>query len=366
MQSYAIALDIITFALKGLTAGFVLHVLCRMLWLSFSGISKFYPDNFGKYYERSALARIGLPDFKETMRYFDNLAGLVFSISSLLLGLLVSISLWMVYLVSIGTSHLPWQIKIWLWPGLQLISIPYLFNFLTLHRLSRTRFYRWYMPINNFLSVITLSIVYRRLTMGLFANISGKVIGVFILVLTVGIFYSTNMFRLKEKFASDMLGRSTMITDQLAPNSFMYQDENLSNDVPPVIEIPSYIQEGNLLTAKLLHMVQIEEMIWESIPLDSTSYDDLPRQEKFNLVSEFYNFYLDGDRIDVNFQPLNQDGYTQLRFIVDLQEVSKGEHVLQVNVDQPIRNISFFTIDHPTIKDEYIYAEVSFYKASNN
>lgn len=361
IQIYALSIEITQLAVQVLAAGFTLHLLCRLLWLGFNGISKFYPMNFNGYYEKSSMNFLTNSTFQELRDSLDRFSGIVFAVFTGLLCLLVSFNLWIIEVTTLGMGDLPRYIVIWLWPLFVLASLPYLINFFTLHRFSKTRFYRWYMPVNNVLSVLTLSILYRRLIMGIFANLPRKFLLILVSVLILGTVYHSNFGGFADRVGSELIASQTSIHNHMAVESAMYADNEINFEIPPHIQIPSYTITENHLTCRILHYVQNEQEIKKSLALDSINYADLSRNEKLVHIADFYNVYFDDMKQQSIFTAERYGKYTYLVANLDLDSLSHGEHFLKVTIDKGLTFNILHTFRDEVFEDEYYYAGVPFY-----
>lgn len=178
-----------------LTAGFFIHLILRGYWIGLIGLNSAFPKGINN--ERLSLKGRFSKWYKEPSNTpqilrLDLVCGTLFAFTFMSLFSILGITLYtalMVGLFSLGDfageeSVLQEAIAV-TFITLIVIGFLTLIDYLTLGRLKRIRWFaKVYYPLHYFMSIVTLSIVYRRLYYTLISNIKWRYIILFVAIQT--------------------------------------------------------------------------------------------------------------------------------------------------------------------------------------
>ena len=243
---------IIKYALTLIICGFILHILLRTCWLTFNGLSLNGINSDG-FYKNTKFARFNNINIIDKIDLLNKLSGLVFSLSVIAFFLIISFTIWVCFLIFFGQylmkqSSIKWLATA-LWITYISIGIPYLINFLTLHRFSKTKFYKFYYPFNEILSVLTLSFLYRSMTFAIFPRATWRIAIVMNFLMVGGLIFSTNMFGIQGFImTSNLIGESAFAEHTKFGNYNKY-----GGAMPFKASIQNHIIEESYLNLSILH-----------------------------------------------------------------------------------------------------------------
>lgn len=350
------------YGLKLVIFGFIIHILLRICWLTFNGLS-LNSLHANRFYEKTRFTEIGQINTDAKIDHLNNLSALVFSLSAIAFFLIGSLTIWMSQLVFFGQYLIPlfnghWAV-VAIWVFYIVLSLPYLFNFLTLHRLSRTKFYKLYHPINELLSVLTLSVLYRSMTFSIFPRATWKTGALMNSLMVGGFIISTNMLSIQDLVASsEFIGKSAYAGNFRAGHtSNKYEFES-----PFKASIQSYIVTDNFLELAITHMAWDDKKIAQHAGKALSDFKTLPLNEKLNLASAYYQIYIDEKHFPSVFDLETKNGYQIFKTMISLDSLDTGKHhlfIVKSETEDSVVNTSKMELDQKNI-----YEKIPFWKVN--
>jgi hypothetical protein len=305
-----------------LAQAFILHLILRGYWIGLVGFNVVFPQGVngeklrfqGKF---KSLIRNG--SNTPYLARLDGLCSVIFAFSFLII---LSITGFVLYIMFAGGVGLLLSevtgLKV-LRPITGIVAMTcgalVLIDFLSIGYLKRIRWLSpFYYPVHYFVSHITLWFLYRRLYYSIGTNIRP-------VYLTLAIAVQVLLYTLVEAAGDRIEGVSPI---RAGEDHFMVLEDE--------------IVRGNSLGFSFSHFPRLEEELfseWEKSHKGATaeSFDDIPSNDKVELISSLYIVTIDSARAEnLAWIVTNRDvlGFvtTRLQYLADVRHLERGRHEL--------------------------------------
>ena len=342
-----------------------LHVLLRGLWISTLGLRYVSGDidynSLGYSTRFAAYLRKRIGTFDRYIERLENLCSVIFAFTFLIIFVFISMGLFILfigltangmsiikdYLVNDGDNGLRWfAIPPFIF---LLFGLIYFIDFLTLGFFKKKRWmYKWYIPIYKFMSVITLSFLYRPMYYNLIDNKFGRWIGFLLvpyilLILVITSFnFETHPFFPEDgsdkllfykDYYDNLIEEGHLILDPTIPDPYVKNDylelfiPYLPTRVDSVIAriCPGFEPMKRTRLKTGIVIVNNDDLSDEQIEAKADS--------SFNCLTQAYQIIIN----DSTYQNLSfylyehsNNNVRGLKSVIDIQQLPRGEHHLKV------------------------------------
>jgi len=362
--------SILKYANVILILGFVVHLLFRSVWAAFVGLSYVYPK--GVNFERLNYPMRFQKHIKVGSNYTQHIIKLE-KICSTLFAISFLVFMWLFGLVFFLLLIILGIEITRLLAGTNDFSLSFLDNFITvtiiimlldlvtLGSLKRIPYFnRVFYPLYRFTGWITLSFLYRNIYYGLISNHKKWKVS-----LTIILFFVFSFFAVRGLQSRDfVIGRTIALVpkgdSQYRLDEGNYRDKVKNGSFSGYMHIDSYVCDKSYIELFVVHSTKYEQ----ELILTSCDYENLNSEDGINIDSlkakcleKFYGIALDGQLLDDDFiyQRRSETGQDGLLSIVDISELEKGRHQIDLYYD-------FFDQDQDTTRHE-LAEQIFFYKA---
>lgn len=334
----------------------VLHVLLRGLWISTIGIRyvsgeiEFDILNFSPKFDRFLKKRI--VSFDEYIQRLEQLCSIIFGFTFLIIFILISLGLFVIGIVFLGMTidavskyyHNGWLAILIPFLLIYIIGgIIYFIDFMTLGWIKkRKRLSKFYYPIYRFLSIVTLSFVYRPLYYNLIDNKFGRKVVLFLipylLIFTMvsSMSFETHAYlpenrkyqTIRNDYYDDTwdgskLVRSASITSKFINNGFveLYLPYNGNADDKVIASLCPDLIPAKKGVFFLLNSDEARETMDANIALE--------------CHSKRYQVFLNDSLVDdLNYRFFDhpQRKTNGLKTVFDISELKRGAHKIKIEV----------------------------------
>lgn len=337
-----------------LIGGLILHLVCRGIWIGMVGLSYTFPQGIqmsrlkykGKFRDKVE----GIPSYKHIVIRLEKVCSSLFSVSFMLFMSLIGGYLYFLVLVIIpftvaylvfdigftGQVFDAFQIYVLFVVCIGLIA---LLDFVSLGYLRGFKWFsRFYWPLHQFISALTLSRFYRPIYYGVVTNFNKWTFFVFLVLFTVISIFGAGSISNK-LYPGDSYSQLELWDNGQGYVAFSgnYDDQNQA--FPSVrAHIPSDVISGDVLKLFVVAHITYEENMLERTPLDSLRkvYPDTSDVAlKLMVIDSYLTVSIDDQEVEVNRwffhykQHTNQRGYLTYLNIGELEE---GPHELKVSL----------------------------------
>ncbi len=335
---------------------FIAHLVLRILWAGFLGLSSAYPEGINidnKAFADHYLTRLKkeFPSLSEYSLELDKLCSVIFSILCCLALMLISISFWIVVFIAVSEvlSHFI-DAQTISYIGYGIIVVFYIFTFfiyyITNGAKKESPFAKKYAyPINKAFGKTMMSLAYRPMTyimMTIRTNVATAtfLIGM-ILIITLSVFVSIPRYaKVSRYFKADSNFSINDHPDKVRRENYL--DEVHRNYLLlPVIQ--SEVIEKNHLQLFIPGPKREQRFLrafcgkYNTVDSLSIRENDINRSKfRSDCASRFYTIYIDEVKqagIEFNYRnhPHNQEqGY---QTYIPLNSISVGRHILQIEAE---------------------------------
>lgn len=331
-----------------LTFGFFVHLILRGYWMGLIGLNSAFPKGINKEKLKFTGRFTGI--YKEASNMpiilrLDKICGTIFALTFVALFSVVGLILFMVFVGSVfdltTSQSMSPDLEFFLFGSFLLLFLTVggftLADYITFGRLKQVDgFTTIYYPVHTFVSVLTLSIISRRLYYTLVSNISRRYLAMF-LILQSAIVVGFLMWRNNSSDVADtMLDRDSAVGNPA--------------DGVRTLTISDEVVRGKTLGVSLLHAVRFEDRMfrfWQkehSDVTDKESFEDLTANEQSALFNQLYEIHIDSQLV-TNYQWSFREERLRGSFIssrilemkcwIDVSKLRAGNHslVLQRIID---------------------------------
>ena len=329
-------------AVVWLIIGFTVHLIFRSIWIAFVGLSYVFPQGInikklklsGRYQQKI----LNLPSFTQSVQKLERICSMIFA--SIFLFFMAAIGI-IVYNICLGLVFFALFV---IFPFLQaynqevnylllyfvIITVGlYLIDFLSLGYLKRIPYFRkFYYPIYQLMSIITLAPLYRSIYYGLVSNLNRFYIFIGLFLYTAATFFIAYIvFDSRNIFVEyNTLGGEKMVYAGHYQNLY---EENPSN----VIQIQSDVVKEQVLRVFIVYNTWHYQYF--DGKYDWQQYEDIasiPDSVLFaNLNQEFVLQIDSAEDENRDWFRYNQDKTNQYGFLtwMDISHLDRGPHLLK-------------------------------------
>ena len=342
-------------SIRVLTGFLVIHLLLRGFWIGTIGLRSVQPSidydklNYSSFFQKKLTKR--LVELDRLVVVLDELCSIIFSLSFLIIFMILSFGLYIVFLGSYGVlvsaiieftgserGGVLFYVTIVTTLAILLSSLIYLIDYFSLGFFKKwNRFGKIYYPVYKFYSLITLSFISRSIYYSLISKFSKKKIRIMYLLAAVFIFSGT--FVNFDQFQYYPMGDSELI---LSTN--FYDDTRPEDDYVEKASVSSRFLSGSFTSLFLRYNPEDNEQIRSNCP------DFVPvKNDGFNATITFRSDSSSTQIGDSRF--MEEDGEMLLSCLSAYYEVSINDSVY---ADQ-----KFFFYEHPTKSQKGLITVIS-------
>lgn len=334
---YLIALDFFTMAVEVLISGFIIHLILRGIWVGFVGLTFVFPK--GSDAESLKMTRKfkshlhKLPSPVNAILKIEKNCSLVFSISFLIFGYVISLMMFTIVLFVMAEltekfSFVQYVIIVYF-----LLGFIYFIDFITSGALKRIR---WiapvYYPIYRFFGFITLSFIYKNIYYTILSNIKRWKIYLSAVLYIIGFLLVSSLSEIKNnelKTDSNILSQ-LMSEKRKIPNSY----ENLRGEGSVSrASIQSDVIEDDYLSLFLVHHASFDKRLPKAIKLNDEN--ELTFAQINRALNRLYTLKVDTcayNQVTWSFYVHPETDEPGISTILDIKNIEPGWHNLHVEI----------------------------------
>lgn len=331
-----------------LMSGFLIHLILRGFWVGLIGLNAVFPAgiNAKKLALKGKFSRIGTVSSNVPMiLLLDKICGTVFALTFIALFSIAGFFIVFGLIMSVTNATEPlaneWikQLIVVVTAG---IGALILIDFLTFGMLKQeSSFARFYYPIHFVVSILTLSILYRRLYYTLASNMRRRYLGLIVLF----------QFLLAV-LLTVMKGNSSAI------NSSLLEYSLLGGPGRSYVTLSEEVVRGNSVAVSILHSVRFEQPMFEDWKKTAkevgskSRFYNLSSQDQRMLLEKTYQVQVDSTIIDAPhwtyestrlFDLFFSPAVVEMSCRVDISSLSQGNHELKIRLGLEDEELLEFT-----------------------
>ncbi|GAB4240705.1 MAG: hypothetical protein Tsb0034_17310 [Ekhidna sp.] len=336
-----------------LITGLIIHLFSRGVWIGFVGLSYTFPKSVRTEklpYTGRFLKKVKtIPQLVSIVDRLEKVSSSIFSLSFLLFMIVLGGYFYVFFLLALpyillvafldfDFDHPFFTYYQYVYSGpLAVLGVIAFIDFISLGALKRVKFLEpVYWPLHRFISLFTLSRIYRNIYYVFASNLNKWVLAISLILLSIGSIVIT-VIDANSKSKSDRFTRIELWDDSPQYSIYSGYYDNMNHEAPSLYaSIQSDVIDGNTIKLFIVADIDREEMIKEYGGYDSllAAMPDAREEEiQLQTVKNFYHVYMD-DSLIANFDPLfyykdhtNQRGYMAYLNITGLK---KGLHEIKL------------------------------------
>ncbi len=356
-NSTVVLVAFIKIAIYWLLAGFGTHLFFRSIWVAYIGLSYAYPkgtkmDRF-KFHKRYKKLIISKSSYIESITRLEKLCSSMFALSFLLFMLIVGVLSFSCVILAILfpiSLYAPQSIVFtYIGSFINLLCIILLFDFLTLGLLKRIPYVSAvYYPLYRFLSLLTLSFLYRDIYYNFISNHRKRYIIIF-----MGVFIGITailLLSLQKRFEVFDAIKLTGLTDGAATVKAMHYANLSDENIIRTAQIPADIISGDVLKVFIAHRSHTEEFgmkgacfTTDSLTLEKSMVDSV----KLNCLNNYYQLGINDSIFTSNYLFMEHPKTKQPGLIayLDIAYLPRKQHLLKLlykNINESSDSIPYY------------------------
>jgi hypothetical protein len=341
---------ILKVAIYWLTLGLILHLISRGIWVGMVGLSFTFPK--GINIERLHLS----PKFKNHLEKIPSIQSIIISLEKLCSSLFsISFMLFMCmiggYFFFLALLIIPLMTLAYIffdgnWSGfndmflatyvitLVVIALIGLIDFVTLGFIKRFKWLsRIYWPIYRFISILTLSRLYRPIYYSIVSNFSKWKISIFLIAF---VSISFKMIDSDSTYPGDQFSKIELWNNSMNTGAFSgYYDDQNSDKFSQRAHIQSDIIRGNTIRLFVVSRADLEDSVRSYSNYDSLviNLDTARHYINLHAMKNFYHVYIDDSLVrdlDWRFHYKSQTGQKGILTWIGVSDLDEGLYSLRI------------------------------------